>query len=134
MKAGDIKTEPSPLGKEDVGGATRIDAVEFTHMSQEAPTDPVFATLRIEYVPKEEILVWEYVIDYLKGYRDVAMSPEEAVHTITRELAEACQPMTLQVTSNYSSRGGVSVSPQGRWMHPDARDMQGPGRIITAGQ
>lgn len=123
----DLKIETSPFKGGEIAGAIRIEAPEFTHLS-ETPY-PHMARLQIEYVPRESVLEGESVGEYFQTFRNSKLTPEEAVHAVCADLAKACDPMMLTVQSNYSPRGAVATNPQARFVHPEAQQ-QGP-RIVA---
>ena len=130
-KQPDIETGMNPFALDDaiVAGATRIEAPEFSHMSTTSEV-PEMASLRIEYVARQETLIGESVATYLQSFRNVKLTPEEAIQRVTKELAQACMPLTLQVVSNYSPRDGIALNPTGRFMHPEAQQAQPQSRSV----
>lgn len=126
-KMTDVKVNTSPF-KEKVAGAIRVEAPEFTHLAPEG-FHPHMARITIEYVPRETTLDGDSLGEYFVGFRDQKMTAEEAVHTICKDLSEACTPMMMNITSNYAPRYGMATSPNARFVHPDAA--QGGQRIIA---
>ncbi len=116
----DIKIYKSPFLGSNSGGTIRIEAPEFTHRSN-ATRIPHMARIVIDYVPRESCLDGDAIGEYMISFRDEEMSPEEAIHTICKEIAEALEPMAITVSSNYSPRDGVAASPQARWQHPSTQ-------------
>lgn len=125
----EIKVNKSPY-TEKVAGATRIEAPEFTHLAQEG-IFPHFGRITIEYVPRETVLDGDSVGEYFIGFRDMKLNPEEAVQMICDELVAACEPMMMNVQSQYSPRHGMATNPQARFMHPDAQQQKNGARIIA---
>lgn len=123
----EIKTNDTPFGK-TIGGAVRVEAPEFTHQPKEG-TRPCNARITIEYAPREKTLDGDSLGEYFTSFRDVRLTPEEAVQQICEELSDACVPMMMNVSSQYSARDGVVVSPQARFVHPETQ--QGASRIQT---
>lgn len=121
MKAPEIITTASPFTGEH-GGATRLQFDYFTHLNDQGP--PWFATIQIEYVPREKIMVAESAADYMDTFRDVEAEPEEVVKKICEELSAACEPMAMTVAAQYATRAGVQVNTQAKYMHPDTKQPQ----------
>lgn len=113
-----IRTHKSPYTGE-IAGAIRIEAPEFTHFPPEG-NFPHLARLTIEYVPRDSTLDGDSVGEYCIAFRDDKLTPEEAVQKVCEELCAACQPMMMNVTSQYNMRAGVALSPQARYVHPEA--------------
>jgi NADPH-dependent 7-cyano-7-deazaguanine reductase QueF len=125
----EVKVSTSPF-TDSVAGAIRIEAPEFTHIAPEG-VHPHMARITVEYVPRETTLDGDSVGEYFIGFRNETMTPEVAVQKICGELAKACDPMMLNVTSNYAPRYGVATSPQARFVHPDAQQKQQGPRIVA---
>jgi 7-cyano-7-deazaguanine reductase len=126
----EVQTHKSPYTGE-VAGAVQIVAPEFTHFPPEG-VFPHLARITIEYVPREMTLDADSVGEYCIGFRDERLTQEEAVQKICEELCAACQPMMMNVTSQYSMRNGLAASPQARYVHPDAGQKKSP--IQTLGR
>lgn len=118
----EIKINKTPFGGQ-IGGAVQIVAPEFTHLPKEG-TLPLMARITIEYAPRENTLDGDDLGGYFASFRDVRLTPEEAVQQICDELCQACEPMMMNVTSNYTPRAGIGVHPQARFMHPEAAKQQ----------
>ena len=113
----ELKVHKTPFGGQ-IGGAVRIEAPEFTHLPMEG-VHPHLARITIEYAPREVTLDGDSVGEYFISFRDIKLTPEEAVQKICDELCAACEPMMMNVTSNYAPRTGVATSPQARFQHPE---------------
>ena len=124
----EIKVNDTPFNG-TIGGAIRIEAPEFTHMPQ-AGLIPYMARITIEYAPRKSTIDGDSLGEYFATFRDIKLSPEEAVQKICEELSSACEPMMMNVSSNYTARDGVATSPQARFVHPETQRGQGP-RIQT---
>lgn len=128
----ELKVNKSPY-TEEVAGAIRIEAPEFTHLAPEG-AHPHIGRITVEYVPRELTLDGDSVGLYFISYRDLKITAEEAVQQICDELVRACQPMMMNVSSNYSPRYGMATSPQARYVHPDAQQQKNASRIIAPGR
>lgn len=125
----ELKVSKSPFTSE-VAGATRIEAPEFTHLAPEGP-HPHMGRITVEYVPRELVLDGDSVGEYFISFRDMKVKPEAAVQMICEELSAACQPMMMNVASQYAPRYGMATSPSARFMHPDAQQQAAGTRIVA---
>jgi 7-cyano-7-deazaguanine reductase len=118
----DIKTTPSPFGG-DHSGAARIDVPDFTFLDTEG-APPWFANVQVEYVPREEVLDVKSVGEYMDGWRGENGTPDDVVKKICEELAEAVEPMALNVSVAFRNRDGITLNLQSKYLHPDAKQPQ----------
>lgn len=127
----DLKLNTSPFNEADgIGGAIRIEAPEFTHMT-DGQQFPHMARLTIEYVPRELVLDGDSVSEYFQTFRDASVTPEEAIHAVCADLSKACEPMMMNVQSQYSPRNAIATNPQARFMHPESQQKQQGPRIVA---
>ena len=68
---------------------------------------PDFGTITIEYEPKKSCLELKALKMYLLAYRDLGIFYENAVNRILRDIVKACKPVSLKVTGEFSTRGGM---------------------------
>jgi 7-cyano-7-deazaguanine reductase len=68
---------------------------------------PDFGTLHIRYVPDRSCLELKSLKEYINAYRDVGIFYENAVNRILRDLAAACQPISMTVRGEFTPRGGI---------------------------
>jgi 7-cyano-7-deazaguanine reductase len=66
-------------------------------------------TVRICYQPRERILESKSVRDYLVSWRNIKNWQEYVTEEIADLLYKACDPVWIQVTIKWASRGGVSA-------------------------
>lgn len=125
----ELKVNTSPFTGE-VAGAIRLEAAEFTHLAPEGQF-PHMARITIEYVPRKSTLDGDSLGEYFVSFRELRLTAEEVVQKICEELAAACQPMMMNIGSNYSPRYGIATSPSARYVHPDAQQGQNAPRIVA---
>lgn len=128
----ELKVNTSPFTGE-VAGAVRFEAPEFTHLAPEG-LFPHMARITVEYVPRETTLDGDSLGEYFISFRDIKMTVEEAVQSICKDLSDACQPMMMNVGSQYAPRYGMSTSPSARYVHPDAQQAANTPRILAPGR
>jgi len=99
-----LETFPYEYTGKDI--AVEIDTDEFTAVCPFSGL-PDFATIRIAYVPKKEILELRSLKYYLLSFRNVGIYQEHAVNRILDDLATCCSPKWMKVSADYRIRGGV---------------------------
>ncbi|MXX14471.1 MAG: preQ(1) synthase [Gemmatimonadetes bacterium] len=70
---------------------------------------PIFATVSISYVPGEVCVEQMSLKRYLGSFRDEKVFYERAVHTIVDDFVAACDPLSLDVTGDFTVRGGIET-------------------------
>ncbi|MGA9116905.1 MAG: preQ(1) synthase [Bacteroidota bacterium] len=68
---------------------------------------PDFATVRIEYIPRRNILELRSLKYYLHSYRGVGIYQEHLVNRIMEDLVRRVDPRRMKVTLDYRVRGGI---------------------------
>ncbi len=68
---------------------------------------PDFAVLRLIYQPNEKIIELKAIKLYINGYRNQAISHEEAANRILDDLVAACSPHWIQLEADFYPRGNV---------------------------
>lgn len=68
---------------------------------------PDFAVLRLLYQPGPRVLELKALKLYVNGYRDRAISHEEAANRILDDLVETCDPQWMQLEADFHPRGNV---------------------------
>jgi 7-cyano-7-deazaguanine reductase len=68
---------------------------------------PDFATIRVHYVPGNDIIELRSFKYYLFSYRNVGIYQEHVVSRILEDLVRSCSPKWMQVVADYHVRGGV---------------------------
>lgn len=86
------------------------DPKEFTSLCPKTG-QPDFARIVVEYVPDKlcvESKSWKL---YLGSFRDAKEFHEACVARICRDLVKLLNPHWLQVTGEFTPRGGISINP-----------------------
>jgi 7-cyano-7-deazaguanine reductase len=68
---------------------------------------PDFGTITIRYRPDELCLELKSLKTYFTAYRNLGIFYENAVNRILRDIVKACQPVSLRITGDFSTRGGM---------------------------
>jgi len=107
-----LETIPYEYAGKDV--VVNIDTEEFTAVCPYSGL-PDFATMKIDYIPKKEIIELRSLKYYLMSYRNVGIYQEHAVNRILRDLVKCCKPKWMQVVADYKIRGGVHTVTSVEW-------------------
>ena len=70
---------------------------------------PDFGTITIEYTPDEMCLELKSLKFYMQSYRNKGIFYERLTNDILDDLAAACKPKWMKVTSQFTPRGGIST-------------------------
>jgi 7-cyano-7-deazaguanine reductase len=70
---------------------------------------PDFGTIIIRYRPKAKIVELKSLKYYLLQYRNVGIFYEHATHRILDDLAAAVEPKWMEVSGEFSARGGLTT-------------------------
>ena len=70
---------------------------------------PIFATVSISYVPGEVCVEQMSLKRYLGSFRDEKVFYEGAVNKIVDDFVRACDPLSLDVTGDFTVRGGIET-------------------------
>lgn len=68
---------------------------------------PDFGTITITYVPQNTIVELKSLKYYLLQYRNVGIFYEHVVNRILDDLADALKPKRMEVTGEFTARGGI---------------------------
>ena len=90
------------------GYSIKIAIPEFTSICPRTGL-PDFGLITIDYEPDEQCLELKSLKGYLLAYRDLGIFYENAVNRILRDIVEACSPVRLKVSGEFSTRGGMQA-------------------------
>jgi len=91
-----------------------IDSDEFTAVCPFSGL-PDFATIKVNYIPKKQIIELRSLKYYLLSYRNVGIYQEHVVNRILNDLVKCCKPKWMQVVADYKIRGGVHTVTSVEW-------------------
>jgi len=104
IDVGVLDTFPYEYPGKDV--IVNIDSDEFTAVCPFSGL-PDFAMIKINYIPKKQIIELRSLKYYLLSYRNVGIYQEHVVNRILNDLVKCCKPKWMQVIADYKIRGGV---------------------------
>ena len=87
----------------------RLESDEFTCVCP-ATGQPDFATITVEYIPRERIVESKSFKLYLWSYRNEGVFHEHVVNTILDDLVAALEPHWCRVVGAFKVRGGISIT------------------------
>lgn len=87
----------------------RLSTSEFTCMCP-ATGQPDFATLTVEYIPKEKILESKSFKLYLWSFRNEGVFHEHVSNLILDDLVKALEPHWCRVVADFKVRGGIQIT------------------------
>lgn len=79
---------------------------------------PDFGTLTIRYTPNRYIVELKSLKYYLLQYRSVGMFYEHVSNRILDDLVQVLQPKRMEVTGQFTSRGGLTTDVCARFEAP----------------
>ncbi|MEP0766421.1 MAG: NADPH-dependent 7-cyano-7-deazaguanine reductase QueF [Fimbriimonadia bacterium] len=100
-----LETFPNPCPERDY--TIRHVCPEFTSVCPKTG-NPDFATITVEYVPKELCIELKSLKLYYFSFRDQGIFYEAVVNRILDDLVAACSPRRMTVTGEFNVRGGIS--------------------------
>lgn len=107
-----LEVVPNPKPERDY--LIDINCPEFTCVCPKTG-QPDFATIRIEYRPKEHILELKSIKLYLWSYRQEGAFHEAVVNQILDDMVAASQPRWMRVTGDFNVRGGITTVVTAEW-------------------
>ena len=81
---------------------------EFTSVCPKTG-QPDFGEIVIEYCPDKLCIELKSLKYYLQSYRDKGIFYEALTNDILDDLADACKPRKMTITSRFTPRGGIST-------------------------
>ena len=70
---------------------------------------PDFGEIVIEYCPDKSCIELKSLKFYMQSYRDKGIFYEALTNNILDDLAAACRPRRMKVTSRFTPRGGITA-------------------------
>ena len=70
---------------------------------------PDFATIKIDYVPKERCIELKSLKLYINSYRSVKIFHEHAVNRILDDFVRACDPVSVEIEGDFNQRGNIKT-------------------------
>ena len=85
-----------------------IKCPEFTSVCPRTG-QPDFGEITIEYCPDKLCIELKGLKFYMQAYRNEGIFYEALTNDILDDLADACMPRWMKVTSQFTPRGGIST-------------------------
>jgi len=99
-----------PNQHQEVDYSVSIEAPEFTSLCPLNLSQPDFATISIEYDPREWLVELKSLKFYLTSFRQCPVFHEEVPSIILKALVSLLEPRYLTVTGKFTTRGGIDTS------------------------
>ena len=103
----DLVAVPNPHPGRDY--EVRCETPEFTCVCP-LTGQPDFATIRIDYVPDEQIVELKSLKLYLWSYRDEGAFHEDVTNRVLDDLVAAIAPRRMTVVTEWLVRGGITTT------------------------
>jgi 7-cyano-7-deazaguanine reductase len=81
---------------------------EFTSVCPKTG-QPDFGTITIEYTPDKTCIELKSLKLYMQSYRNQGVFYERLTNDILDDLAAACKPKWMKITSQFTPRGGITT-------------------------
>jgi len=98
-----------PNNQKDVDYEVNVSTREFTSLCPLSSSQPDYATIEIDYIPKEKLVELKSLKLLLVSFRTVAVFHEEIPGLILKALVDLLQPSEMYVTGIFTIRGGLST-------------------------
>ena len=90
---------------------------EFTSVCPKTG-QPDFGRITIEYCPEKLCIELKSLKFYMQSYRDEGIFYEALTNQILDDLASACKPRRMKVTSQFTPRGGITTDVTAEYKMP----------------
>lgn len=70
---------------------------------------PDYATIHIEYVPRDRAIESKSLRNYLWSFRETGVFHEDLTNVILNDLFDFVRPQWMRVTSHFNIRGGIAI-------------------------
>lgn len=126
QEIGRESTSRNPVG---VAASVHIECPEFTSLCP-ITGQPDFAKIIIDYTPREWCVESKSLKLYMFSYRNIGEFHESCVVRMANDLVLLLDPYAIQVTGEFTPRGGIPIWPTIIWQHPDLQEQQRSGLIL----
>jgi 7-cyano-7-deazaguanine reductase len=113
-----LESVPSPFAQSEnrnsVIGSIHIEIPEFTCLCP-ITGQPDFATIVIDYVPRERCVESKSLKLYLGRFRQFKEFHEGSVNRIANDLIDLLDPERLTVEGRFTPRGGIPLWPKAEY-------------------
>jgi 7-cyano-7-deazaguanine reductase len=88
---------------------------EFTSVCPKTG-QPDFGEIVIEYTPGKKCVELKSLKHYMQSFRNKGIFYEALTNEILDDLAAACRPKWMRVTSSFTPRGGISTEVEAEYI------------------
>lgn len=88
----------------------RLTCNEFTSLCP-ITGQPDFAKITINYIPNQKVVETKALKLYLCSFRNYGCFQETITDIIMQDLINLLDPLYIEVSSEFSSRGGIAITP-----------------------
>jgi len=116
--SGHVKTDVLEVIDYEYTGRRDIDIdIEQPEYTSVCPRTglPDFGRIIIRYQPKNKIIELKSLKFYLLQYRNVGIFYEHVVNRILEDLAGVLDPKWMEVTGEFSARGGITTTVKAKY-------------------
>lgn len=83
---------------------------------------PDFATITIKYIPDKLCLELKSLKYYFLQYRNKGIFYEDVTNKILDDLVEACDPLEMEIQSDWTTRGGMNSTIIASYVRPGRKN------------
>lgn len=76
---------------------------------------PDFATIRLEYVPKELCVELKSLKLYINSFRNVKIFHEHVINVILEDFVRACDPLKVEIEGDFHVRGNIKTTVKAKY-------------------
>tara|TARA_Y100001934_G_C12318383_1_gene758795 strand:+ start:233 stop:583 length:351 start_codon:yes stop_codon:yes gene_type:complete len=76
---------------------------------------PDFATIIIDYQPKDLLVELKSLKLYFLNYRNKGIFHEHVTNMILDDFKKSCKPFSIVVTAKFGTRGGIDTTVKSSW-------------------
>jgi 7-cyano-7-deazaguanine reductase len=70
---------------------------------------PDFATIRIEYIPRELCVELKSLKLYINSFRNVKIFHEHVINVVLEDFVRACDPLSVEIEGDFHVRGNIKT-------------------------
>lgn len=70
---------------------------------------PDFATIKIQYVPRERCVELKSLKLYINSFRAVKIFHEHVINIILEDFVQACDPLRVSIEGDFNIRGNIKT-------------------------
>lgn len=71
---------------------------------------PDFATIKLDYVPREKCVELKSLKLYINSFREVKIFHEHVINKILEDFVRACDPLRVELEGDFNIRGNIKTT------------------------